>query len=144
MSPSCAMRVSVPNTPTMLGVSQGLQADTGLSIIDRYGVKLASIGFVLKKGLAVVWRGPMIGTGVRQLLHDLPWGAEGELDYLVIDLPPGTGNIQLSLCQKVPLTGAVVVSTPQDVALNVAQKAIAMFDQLNTPVLGIEIGRAHV
>ncbi|MDO8613838.1 MAG: P-loop NTPase, partial [Dehalococcoidia bacterium] len=81
-----------PNLPTMLGLGAGFQADTGLSIVERYGVKLASIGFVLKKGLAVVWRGPMIGTGVRQLLHDMPWGADGELDYLVVDLPPGTSD----------------------------------------------------
>jgi ATP-binding protein involved in chromosome partitioning len=92
------------------------------------------MGFFLPEEKAVIWRGPMLDKMIGQFLGGVVWG---ELDYLVIDLPPGTGDIQLSLCQKVSLTGAVVVSTPQDVALNVAQKAIAMFRQLNTPVLGI-------
>ena len=85
-----------PNIPTMLGLGAGFQADTGLGIVERYGIRAASIGFVLKRGLPVVWRGPMIGTGVRQLMHDLPWNAEGELDYLIVDLPPGTSDASMS------------------------------------------------
>jgi ATP-binding protein involved in chromosome partitioning len=98
------------------------------------GVKLISMGYFLPKDEAVIWRGPMLHKMVQQFLGDVHWG---ELDYLVIDLPPGTGDIQLSLCQTIPLTGAVIVSTPQDLALEVASKAIAMFKKLNTPVLGV-------
>ena len=126
-----------PNLPTMMGVDAGLQADTGLSIVERYGVKLASIGFVLKKGLAVVWRGPMIGTGVRQLLHDMPWGAEGELDYLVIDLPPGTSDASMSMAQEAPIAGTVIVTTPNSVSLEDAMKAVMMFEKLQVPVFGV-------
>ena len=126
-----------PNLPTMLGVDAGLQADTGLSIVERYGVKLASIGFVLKKGLAVVWRGPMIGTGVRQLLHDMPWGAEGGLDYLVIDLPPGTSDASMSMAQEAPIAGTVIVTTPNSVSLEDAMKAVMMFEKLQVPVFGV-------
>ncbi len=126
-----------PNLPTMFGLSPGFQADTGLSIVERYGVRLASIGFVLKKGLAVVWRGPMIGTGVRQLLHDLPWAAEGELDYLVIDLPPGTSDASMSMAQDAPIAGVVIVTTPQSVSLEDAMKAVAMFEKLQVPVFGV-------
>ncbi len=211
-----------PNLPTMLGVDSGLQADTGLSIVERYGVKLASIGFVLKKGLAVVWRGPMIGTGVRQLLHDMPWGevrvrlegvitavqdqqvlvmvsgqnwtvmigeqveihAQNEeplsvsqlkvndhievrgtqaldqtihakrirlqdsvhesvdieddtLDYLVIDLPPGTSDASMSMAQEAPIAGTVIVTTPNSVSLEDAMKAVMMFEKLQVPVFGV-------
>ncbi|MCH7999185.1 MAG: Mrp/NBP35 family ATP-binding protein [Chloroflexi bacterium] len=126
-----------PNLPTMMGVDAGLQADTGLSIVERYGVRLASIGFVLKKGLAVVWRGPMIGTGVRQLLHDMPWGAEGELDYLVIDLPPGTSDASMSMAQEAPIAGTVIVTTPNSVSLEDAMKAVMMFEKLQVPVFGV-------
>lgn len=126
-----------PNLPTMMGVEAGLQADTGLSIVERHGVRLASIGFVLKKGLAVVWRGPMIGTGVRQLLHDLPWGAEGELDYLVIDLPPGTSDASMSMAQEAPIAGTVIVTTPNSVSLEDATKAVMMFEKLQVPVFGV-------
>jgi ATP-binding protein involved in chromosome partitioning len=126
-----------PNLPTMMGVEGGSQADTGLSIVERYGVKLASIGFVLKKGLAVVWRGPMIGTGVRQLLHDLPWGAEGELDYLVVDLPPGTSDASMSMAQEAPIAGTVIVTTPDSVSLEDAMKAVMMFEKLQVPIFGV-------
>ncbi len=126
-----------PNLPTMLGLDAGFQADTGLSIVERHGVKLASIGFVLKKGLPVVWRGPMIGSGVRQLLHDLPWGAEGELDYLIIDLPPGTSDASLSMAQEAPIAGVVIVTTPQSVSLEDASKAVMMFEKLQVPVFGL-------
>lgn len=126
-----------PNLPTMMGVEAGGQADTGLSIVERHGVRLASIGFVLKKGLAVIWRGPMIGTGVRQLLHDLPWGAEGELDYLVIDLPPGTSDASMSMAQEAPIAGVVIVTTPNSVSLEDAMKAVMMFEKLQVPVFGV-------
>jgi ATP-binding protein involved in chromosome partitioning len=126
-----------PNTPTMLGLEGGFQADTGLSIVERYGVKLASIGFVLKKGLAVIWRGPMIGTGVRQLLHDMPWGADGELDYLIIDLPPGTSDASMSMAQEAPIAGTVIVTTPNAVSLEDAMKAVMMFEKLQVPVFGV-------
>jgi ATP-binding protein involved in chromosome partitioning len=100
----------------------------------EHGVKIISMGYFLPKDDAVIWRGPMLHKTVQQFLGDVRWG---ELDYLVIDLPPGTGDIQLSLCQTAALTGAVIVSTPQDLALTVASKAIAMFTKLNVPILGI-------
>jgi len=126
-----------PNLPTMMGFPAGFQADTGLAIMERYGVHVASIGFVLKKGLAVVWRGPMIGTGVRQLLHDLPWGADGELDYLIVDLPPGTSDASMSMAQEAPIAGVVIVTTPNSVSLEDAMKAVTMFEKLNVPVFGV-------
>jgi ATP-binding protein involved in chromosome partitioning len=97
-------------------------------------VKLVSIGFLLPKGTPVVWRGPMIGSAVRQLLHDVPWD---ELDYLVIDLPPGTSDASMSMSQEAPVSGVVIVSTPQDVSLEDAMKAVAMFEKLNVPVFGM-------
>lgn len=99
-----------------------------------HGIKVVSMGFFMKPGDAMIWRGPMLHKVIEQFLGQVEWG---DLDYLVVDLPPGTGDIQLSLCQMIPLTGAAVVSTPQDVALNIAEKAIIMFQKLNTPVLGI-------
>jgi len=125
-----------PSIPTMMGISGEPKTAPNQQIIPmtQYDLKIMSMGFFLPKEKAVIWRGPMLDKMIAQFLGGVVWG---ELDYLIIDLPPGTGDIQLSLCQKVSLTGAVVVSTPQDVALNVAQKAIAMFRQLNTPVLGI-------
>ncbi len=100
----------------------------------EHGIKIISMAYFLPGDEAVIWRGPMLHKAIRQFLTDVRWG---ELDYLVIDLPPGTGDIQLSLSQTIPLTGAVIVSTPQDVALTVAAKAIAMFNKLNVPILGI-------
>jgi len=93
-----------------------------------------SMGYFLPKEEAVIWRGPMLHKAIHQFLGDVEWG---ELDYLVIDMPPGTGDVQLSLGQTIPLTGAVIVSTPQDMALEVASKAIAMFRKLNVPLLGV-------
>jgi ATP-binding protein involved in chromosome partitioning len=128
--------ITGPNMPTMMGISQGAQAESrgGLRVEERYGVKLCSIGFVLPRGSPLVWRGPMIGTAVRQLLHDVEWG---ELDYLLIDLPPGTSDASMSMSQEAPISGVVIVSTPQDVALEDAAKAVSMFDKLNVPVFGI-------
>ena len=125
-----------PSIPTLLGkLEQPLAgADNLIVPAFKYGIKILSMGFFLPEDKAVIWRGPMLDKTVTQFLAGVEWG---ELDYLIIDLPPGTGDVQLSLCQKAPLTGAVVVSTPQDVALNVAKKAIFMFQQLNCPVLGM-------
>jgi ATP-binding protein involved in chromosome partitioning len=128
--------ITGPNIPTMFGLTAGLQAgsSTGLRAVERFGVKVVSIGFLLPKGTPVVWRGPMIGSAVRQLLHDVPWE---DLDYLLIDLPPGTSDASMSMAQDAPITGVVVVSTPQDVSVEDAMKAVAMFEKLNVPVFGM-------
>jgi len=128
--------ITGPNIPTMMGFEAGFMAqqNQGLHAETRFGVKVASLGFLLPRGTPVVWRGPMIGSGVRQLLHDLPWG---ELDYLIIDLPPGTSDASMSMCQEAPVAGAIIVSTPQAVALEDAIKAVGMFEKLNVPVFGI-------
>ena len=128
--------ITGPNLPTMFGLEQGLQREStnGLRAVERYGVKLVSIGFLLPKGTPVVWRGPMIGSAVRQLLHDVPWG---ELDYLIVDLPPGTGDASMSMAQDAPIAGAVIVSTPQAVSVEDAMKAVAMFEKLDVPVFGM-------
>jgi ATP-binding protein involved in chromosome partitioning len=124
-----------PSIPTILGITESPQpGTTGILPVDAYGVKVISSGFFLRPDQAVVWRGPMLAKMVEQFLTGVEWG---ELDYLIVDLPPGTGDVQLTLCQRIPLTGAVVVSTPQDVALRVAEKAIAMFRQLRCPILGL-------
>ncbi|MBI4586066.1 MAG: P-loop NTPase [Planctomycetes bacterium] len=124
-----------PSIPTIMGASGSpLPKDGKLQPLVAHDVKIVSMGFFMPKGDAVIWRGPMLHKAVEQFLADVNWG---DLDYLVVDLPPGTGDIQLSLCQLIPLTGAAVVSTPQDVALNVAEKAIIMFNKLRTPVLGL-------
>jgi ATP-binding protein involved in chromosome partitioning len=129
--------ITGPNIPTMLGIDTGFQADTGLAIVEKYGISAASLGFVLKRGLPVVWRGPMIGTGVRQLMHDLPWGQDGELDYLIVDLPPGTSDASMSAAGEAPIAGAVVVTTPNAVSVEDATKAVSMFEKLNVPVFGL-------
>jgi ATP-binding protein involved in chromosome partitioning len=128
--------VTGPNLPTMFGLPAGLQRENtdGLKPVERYGVRLVSIGFLLPKGTPVVWRGPMIGSAVRQLLHDVPWE---DLDYLLIDLPPGTSDASMSMAQDAPIAGAVIVSTPQDVSVEDAMKAVAMFEKLNVPVFGM-------
>jgi ATP-binding protein involved in chromosome partitioning len=128
--------ITGPNIPTMLGIQGGVQADgqRGMHPIEAHGVQAVSIGFVLPPGTPVVWRGPMIGSGVRQLMHDVDWG---ELDYLVIDLPPGTSDASMSMCQDALIAGVVIVSTPQKVAIEDARKAIGMFDRLGVPIFGI-------
>ena len=124
-----------PSIPTILGITDlPERGERGILPVDAYGVKVISSAFFMKPDQAVVWRGPMLAKMIDQFLSGVEWG---ELDYLVVDLPPGTGDVQLTLCQKIPLIGAVVVSTPQDVALKVAEKAIAMFRQLRTPILGL-------
>jgi ATP-binding protein involved in chromosome partitioning len=102
--------------------------------IRAHGVTMMSLGLMMKEGEAVVWRGPMLMGALQQMLNQVEWG---DLDVLLVDLPPGTGDVQLSLCQKAPVTGAIIVSTPQDVALIDARRAIDMFDKLKTPVLGL-------
>jgi ATP-binding protein involved in chromosome partitioning len=128
--------ITGPNIPTMLGIEPGglASGQQGLHTLEAYGVRAASIGFVLPKGTPVVWRGPMIGSGVRQLLHDIDWG---ELDYLIVDLPPGTSDASMSMCQEALVAGAVIVSTPQKVAVEDATKAVGMFDRLGVPIFGI-------
>jgi len=125
-----------PNVPLMMGSNdrpmQG--ADNKIVPIDAYGIKLMSMGFFIDADSPVIWRGPMLTKLLTQFMYDVNWG---ELDYLVMDMPPGTGDIQLTTAQSVPLTGAVIVSTPQDVALLDAGKALMMFKKLNVPVLGI-------
>ncbi len=124
-----------PSVPTILGISQTPQPGRrGILPVEVYGLKVISAGFFIKPDQAVVWRGPMLAKLIEQFLSDVEWG---ELDYLMVDLPPGTGDVQLTLCQRIPLTGAVIVSTPQDVALRVAEKALVMFQQLRCPILGL-------
>jgi len=125
-----------PCIPTMMGAQGPLTHTAGGKVLplEVHGVRIMSMGFFLPKDDAVIWRGPMLHKMVQEFLGRVDWG---ELDYLVMDLPPGTGDIQLSLCQTIPLTGAVIVSTPQDVALEVASKAIMMFKKLKVPILGI-------
>ncbi len=124
-----------PSIPTIMGTQEKPRpGGRGIMPVVAHGVKVISAGFFIPSDQAVVWRGPMLAKMIEQLLSDVEWG---ELDYLIIDLPPGTGDVQLTLCQKLPLTGAVIVTTPQPVALNVAEKAIIMFNQLKCPLLGI-------
>lgn len=131
--------ITGPNIPTMMGFEAGFmsQGNQGLKAVERFGVRVASLGFLLPKGMPVVWRGPMIGTAVRQLLHDIPWGEGGDLDYLIVDLPPGTSDASMTMAQDAAIAGAIIVSTPQDVALEDALKAVSMFEKLQVPVFGI-------
>ena len=125
-----------PSQPRMMGVSKRPASPDGKIIepLTAHGVTMMSIGLMLKEDEAVIWRGPMLMGALQQLIEQVQWG---ELDVLLIDLPPGTGDIQLTLCQRTHLTGAIVVSTPQDVALLDARKALDMFQKLKTPVLGL-------
>lgn len=124
-----------PNIPIMMGVNEQPQSRNERIIpLEAYGVKLMSMGFLVPADQAVIWRGPMLHSAIRQFLSDVDWG---DLDYLVIDLPPGTGDVQLTLAQSVPLTGGVVVATPQDVALADVVKGITMFRKLEVPVIGV-------
>jgi ATP-binding protein involved in chromosome partitioning len=124
-----------PNVPLMLGIEGRPYAiDDKIQTLSNYGVRVMSMGFLAADDTPMIWRGPMLHSVIQQFLRQVAWG---QLDYLLIDLPPGTGDVQLSLTQTVPLTGAVVVSTPQDVALQDARKAILMFRQVHVDVLGI-------
>lgn len=130
-----------PSIPLIMGVEDekpGVYERPGeepmIEPIERYGVKIISMGFLQPSGAAVIWRGPMVAKAVNQFLRDVRWG---DIDYLIVDLPPGTGDAQLTLAQSIPLSGAVVVMTPQDLAAAIAVKAIAMFRRLDVPILGV-------
>jgi ATP-binding protein involved in chromosome partitioning len=125
-----------PSIPLMMGTKDRptVTEDSKLIPPTAHGVKLMSMGFLLEDDQPVIWRGPMIQKTIQQFIHAVDWG---ELDYLLIDLPPGTGDAQLSLCQTVPLDGGVVVTTPQEASLGVVRKGIAMFEKVNVPIIGI-------
>ena len=125
-----------PSVPTIMGIQEKPGIGEGRKIIpiEKHGIKLMSLGLLLDDDSPVIWRGPIVAKLISQFIDDITWG---ELDFLVMDLPPGTGDVQLTLAQKVKLTGAVIVTTPQDLALLDADKGAAMFRQVNAPVLGI-------
>lgn len=126
-----------PNQPQMFGVAgykPTADANDKIAPAENHGVKVFSMGFLMDADTPAIWRGPMLHGAIQQFLKDVLWG---ELDYLVVDLPPGTGDVQLSLCQSVPLVGSVIVTTPQSVAISDVRKAVAMFKKLNVPVLGV-------
>ncbi len=124
-----------PNIPMMLGVRKPPEQQDGkLLPAESYGVKLISMGFFVPEETAIVWRGPMVHTAIQQFFRDVIWG---ELDYLLIDLPPGTGDAQLSISQLVSLAGVITVTTPQEVALHDVRKGMTMFQKVNVPLLGI-------
>ncbi len=124
-----------PSVPMMFGISERpLVHDNRIQPFEKYGIKVMSLGFLLDVDTPVIWRGPMVMRAVEQMLGDVEWGP---LDYLVVDLPPGTGDAQLTLSQRVPLSGAVIVTTPQDIALIDARKGLAMFEKVAVPVVGI-------
>ena len=125
-----------PSMPRMLGVKEKPESADGkmLKPIERYGLRTMSIGYIVAEDTPMIWRGPMVSSALEQMLRDVQWG---ELDVLVVDMPPGTGDAQLTLAQRVALSGAVIVSTPQDIALIDARKGLAMFRKVAVPVLGI-------
>ena len=125
-----------PSIPLMMGVNErpGLNAEEKMIPPTGHGVKLMSMGFLLNEDQPVIWRGPMIQRTIQQFITVVDWG---ELDYLLVDLPPGTGDAQLTLCQTVPLDGGVIITTPQEASLGVVRKGIAMFEKVNVPLLGI-------
>jgi ATP-binding protein involved in chromosome partitioning len=123
-----------PSIPIMMGIHEVFDPNTTQFPLDRYGIKLMSMGFVVEPEKAMIWRGPMVHKYLTAFLTQIPWG---ELDYLVIDLPPGTGDAQLTLTQTAPLSGAIIVTMPQDVSLIDARKGLEMFKQVRVPVLGI-------
>lgn len=124
-----------PNIPMMMGVEKPPEQKEGkIEPAESHGVKLISMGFFVPEETAVVWRGPMIHTAIQQFFRDVRWG---ELDYLLVDLPPGTGDAQLTISQLIPLSGAVTVTTPQEVALHDVRKGLMMFQKVNVPLLGI-------
>ncbi len=131
-----------PSQPLMMGGSDykpELNHDDKIIPMDIHGVKVMSIGFMVEASKALVWRGPMMQKALYQMIRDVEWADDNgkELDYLIIDMPPGTGDVQLTLAQKLNISGAVIVSTPQDIALIDARRAIDMFNKVNVPVIGI-------
>ena len=125
-----------PSMPRMMGITgQPSSSDgTTLDAMENYGVKVMSMGFLVEEDTPMIWRGPMVQSALEQMMRDVSWG---ELDIMVVDMPPGTGDIQLTLAQKVPLTGAVIISTPQDIALMDARKGLNMFRKVGVPVFGL-------
>jgi len=125
-----------PSQPMMMGIDARPESEDGQTMepLENYGVQVMSIGFLVNQDEAMIWRGPMATQALEQLLRQTNWR---DLDYLIVDLPPGTGDIQLTLSQRVPMTGAVIVTTPQDIALLDARKGIAMFEKVGVPILGI-------
>ena len=125
-----------PSQPTMMGIDGRPESADGKTMdpLENYGVQVMSIGFLVEPDQAMIWRGPMATQALDQLLRQTNWG---ELDYLLVDMPPGTGDIALTLSQRVPLTGAVIVTTPQDIALLDAKKGLTMFEKVSVPILGI-------
>jgi len=125
-----------PSQPTMLGITGRPTSQDGKSMdpMEGHGIQAMSVGFLIEADTPMVWRGPMVTQALEQLLTETRWR---DLDYLVVDLPPGTGDIQLTLAQKVPVTGAVIVTTPQDIALIDARKGLKMFEKVGVPILGI-------
>jgi ATP-binding protein involved in chromosome partitioning len=125
-----------PSQPMMMGIDRRPESEDGQTMepLENHGVQVMSIGFLINPDEAMIWRGPMATQALEQLLRQTNWT---DLDYLIVDLPPGTGDIQLTLSQRVPMTGAVIVTTPQDIALLDARKAVAMFEKVGVPILGI-------
>ncbi len=127
-----------PSIPMMTGLTgekpSTADEDQHIVPLEAYGMKVMSIGFMIDTQTPMIWRGPMVQSAIIQILRDVDWG---DLDYLIVDMPPGTGDAQLAMAQKVPLAGAVIVSTPQDIALIDAQKAMAMFEKVSVPILGV-------
>ena len=125
-----------PSIPTMMGIQEKPRTSPERKLIplQRHDIKLMSIGFMVPEEQAMIWRGPMLHSAIRQFLTDVEWE---ELDYLIIDLPPGTGDVALTLSQAIPLTGSVIVTTPQDVALADVRRGVAMFERLGVPILGV-------
>jgi len=128
-----------PSIPTMLGLSGRPESPDNKSILPlhAHGIEAMSIGLLVEQDTPMIWRGPMATSALTQLLNDTLWGGEDGLDYLVVDLPPGTGDIQLTLAQKIPVAGAVIVTTPQDVATLDARKGLRMFEKVEVAVLGL-------
>ena len=132
-----------PSQPRMMGAlnqKPEITSDNKIKPIERHGVKVMSMGFLVDEDMAVAWRGPMLFKAMNQLFFDVQWG---ELDYLLIDLPPGTGDVQLSMVQKVPVSGALTICTPQNIALADVKKSIDMFERMNVPMLGVVENMAY-
>lgn len=132
---------SIPRLFGAIGLKPALDSTNKLIPLSRLGIKLMSMGFLVDEDTPVVWRGPMLFKAMEQFFRDVAWG---ELDYLVIDLPPGTGDVALTVAQKVPVSGGIVVSTPQNLSLVDAKKAISMFEQIKIPVLGVVENMAYL
>jgi ATP-binding protein involved in chromosome partitioning len=126
-----------PSIPHIMGLQDAkpnLTAQNKIDPVVKFGIKIMSLGFLVEENAAVIWRGPMLFKAITQFLHDVNWG---ELDFLIVDLPPGTGDVQLTLAQKTPLSGAVIVSTPQDMSLIDVTRCVDMFNKVKTPILGL-------